>query len=773
MYREKLTNKTPASFYSAAWREATPLGNGHIGASVYGYAAHERILVNHENLWTGNTRPTLPDVSDQLPVVRRLLRENRFYEAQEVMGDALKARGYHPEVAVPAPLCDLLIETPVRDGFTHYSRTLDIARGESVVRFFDRGEYVRRCFVSRADGALILELTGDLRNVTLEIDVHDPLNATRPFGRQGGELPTDVIRRTADGALFFQARARKAPRFGAALRVLAGEYAVEGNRIVLRDCPKAVAALIPCVDDGIEAALEAAQARLAQLPGDYEALLAAHEQKHRPLFEGCRFDLGSRSDRCNEELLTEAFSEHASDELFEKMYAFARYLLIAACDEYGLPCSLLGLWHGDYHADWALNMLNENLQMTHWQALSGNLPRLLLPLFDYFDALLPDFRENARRLFNCRGIFVPSITTPGNGLLPDLQNHIIHWTAGGAWLAQHYYQYYLYTRDEDFLKNRAIPFMEECAAFYLDFFTLGEDGYYLSSPSSSPENTPGNFEYGALGGRHPEVTMNATMDFAAVKELLSNLVSASRVATVPRADEYREALTHIPPYQANEDGALREWMHPYYDDRYAHRHQSHIYPFFPGHEIKQDDPRCAMVVKAIEKRLSVGLSAQSGWSLAHMAHVWARLGRGEEARNCLDLLLRCFVMNNLFTVHNDWRNMGVGMVLPPAPFQIDANMGYASAVHEMLLQSDAGEIELFPALPDQWTRGSLGTLLAAGGIRVELAWDEDGGQAALCAPIETRVRVSAFGVPQGEVALPAGQRLTLRFSRSAVPTATC
>ena len=267
--------------------------------------------------------------------------------------------------------------------------------------------------------------------------------------------------------------------------------------------------------------------------------------------------------------------------------------------------------------------------------------------------------------------------------------------------------------------------------------------------------------------------MNATMDFAAVKELLSNLVSASRVAPVPRADEYREALTHIPPYQANEDGALREWMHPYYDDRYAHRHQSHIYPFFPGHEIKRDDPRCAMVVKAIEKRLSVGLSAQSGWSLAHMAHVWARLGRGEEARNCLDLLLRCFVMNNLFTVHNDWRNMGVGMVLPPAPFQIDANMGYASAVHEMLLQSDAGEIELFPALPDQWTRGSLGTLLAADGIRVELAWDEDGGQAALCAPIETRVRVSAFGVPQGEVALPAGQRLTLRFSRSAVPTATC
>lgn len=126
------------------------------------------------------------------------------------------------------------------------------------------------------------------------------------------------------------------------LRGLAGEYAVEGNRIVLGDCQRAVAALIPCVDDELKAALETAQARLAQLPGNYEALLAAHEKKHRSLFEGCRFDLGSQSDLCNEELLTEAFSEHASDELFEKMYAFARYLLIAACDEYGLSCSVCG-----------------------------------------------------------------------------------------------------------------------------------------------------------------------------------------------------------------------------------------------------------------------------------------------------------------------------------------------------------------------------------------------------------------------------------------------
>ncbi|HML45612.1 MAG TPA: glycoside hydrolase family 95 protein, partial [Clostridia bacterium] len=186
----------------------------------------------------------------------------------------------------------------------------------------------------------------------------------------------------------------------------------------------------------------------------------------------------------------------------------------------GLPCPLLGLWHGDYKAMWSFNMLNENLQMIYWTALSGNMPELLLAVFDYFESMMDDFRENARKLFGCRGIYIPAVTTPHVGIIQCISRHILNWTAGAGWLAQHYYDYYRYTQDERFLKERALPFLREVALFYEDFFTLDENGYYESAPSVSPENTPGN--YADRGdSAYFEVTMNATMDFAVAKEVLA------------------------------------------------------------------------------------------------------------------------------------------------------------------------------------------------------------------------------------------------------------
>ena len=434
---------------------------------------------------------------------------------------------------------------------------------------------------------------------------------------------------------------------------------------------------------------------------------------HGELFGSAELDLGASSAEhalSNEELLLSAYGGSAPTALVEKLWSFGRYLLIASSRETGQPCPLLGLWHGDYRAFWSFVMLNENLQMCYWQALSGNMPRLLPAVFDYFEGMMDEFRENARKLYGCRGILIPAVTTPGEGLMQCLAPHIVAWTGGAGWLAQHYYDYYLCTRDREFLVSRALPFLREVALFYEDFLVPGDDGLYVSVPSVSPENTPGNWlpEGKSEGIR---TTINATMGFAIVRELLRNLIEGSRIAGV-YAEEigtWERMLARVPPYQVNADGAVSEWMHPLFEDNYHHRHQSHIYPLFPGVEVteEQDPDLFQAFVTAIRKRLVIGLTSQTSWSLDHMACVYARMREAELAVECLDLISRSCVMNNLFTVHNDWRGMGVGMEMKHAPFQIDANMGWSAAV------------------PERWRRGRVTGLLCRGGALVDLEWDRE------------------------------------------------
>lgn len=761
-----LTMNYPASCYSARWREAIALGNGHIGASVYGAVGEETILINHEALWADTVRPDLPDVSDLVPKVRRLLADNQTPQAQDVLTQGLRDRGYRPRTAFPLPLCDLKIKTPVRTGFHHYQRQLDMDSGVCTVCWQDNGAFQRRAFVSRQCDLLAVQLKGDLAGTVLRLEIHDKTNAAKPFGRPTAALPDDPKSETvSETELVFRAGYRDCLPFGAVLRVARGICCARQDALVLGDCTEAVLLIRPCVAKDIETALAHTVCALRQITEEFDPLLEAHAALHRALYRKTVFSLYEGEDHSNESLLMQAFAQRPSLELLEKLWKFGRYLLIASSDKTGCPCSLLGLWHGDYRALWAFNMLNENMQMTYWAARSGNLTDLEGCLFDYYDSMMDDFRENARKIFGCRGIFVPAVTTPGVGTIQVISRHILNWTAGAAWLAQHYYDHYLYTGDEEFLKKRALPFMREAAAFYLDFFTIGADGYYVSAPSVSPENSPAN-HMDLSRGYYPEVTINATMDFACAKELFTNLAACcARFSLESEERIYRQALTHIPPYQKNETGAVREWMHAFYQDNDNHRHQSHLYPLFPGREITPEDPRRPMFEQAVFNRLKIGISAQTSWSLVHMAHVWARLRRGADASVCLEHLMRCFVMNNLFTVHNDWRNMGIGLNMPEAPFQIDANMGLVSAVNEMLVSSDQGVLRLFPALPKEWQRGSMQNLLAIGGIAVSLFWDGQCLRARLTSPRDQTVQVYVACHPAQTVSLKAHAAVSLGWPR--------
>ena len=561
----KLSLKTPASFWGAQWRDALPAGNGKIGASVYGGVHRERILLNHGDLWWGSRTPELPDVSDCLPEVRRLLLEGHAPQADRVLADALIQRGYQPALACPLPLGDLLITQPAKQGFKEYKRELDLDTGEIRVSWRDgQTRFERAVFVSRCDDLLACELLGEgpdpIRSV-IGLDLHDRADVRKPFNSPPARLPTRLEVRAEGDCIYYAACGDETTGdFGAVARVIVENGQVEAHQGGLHvESHQNVLILLKVF---IQEERSAAWARLAEelhtIQSGYAALFAPHAVEHGRLFRSMTLSLGVESSaRSNEELLLDAYHGEAPLELVEKMWAYGRYLLISSSRPGGSPCPLMGLWCGEYQGFWAFNMVNVNMQMIYWQALSGNMPEVALPIFDYHDRLLEDFRTNARRLYGCRGIYLPAPTAPDSGLLKTIAPHIIHWTGGAGWIAQHYYDYYLYTGDEVFLRQRALPFMREAALFYQDFWILGQDGYWLSCPSNSPENTPGNYWQGE-GQPEMETTINATMDFAIARELLTHLIEGAQAAGM-YGDElpaWQALLAHIPPYEVNEDGAV-------------------------------------------------------------------------------------------------------------------------------------------------------------------------------------------------------------------------
>ncbi|MGN7359706.1 glycosyl hydrolase family 95 catalytic domain-containing protein [Paenibacillus sp. SAF-054] len=733
----KLKLRTPSSWWGAKWREALPTGSGTIGAAVYGAVHRETVMLTHGDLWWQSRTPELPDVSGRLPELRRLMLEGQEPQAEPLLVDELHRKGYDPVMAVPLPLGDLTIVMDVDAGFKHYSRELDMQTGEVTVRWKDRGAaFERALFASRPEDMIVMELRGENRGsvqARLSLGLHDPADVKRPPGRPEAPLPTDVETGSDGAYIWYAARSDDGSDFGAVARVIPeqGSLLADGPEAVIRGADGVRVLLRMFVQGSREQEWKRLKAELAAEERGYAELLEAHVREHRELFGRMSLDLGAEGrERSNEELLLEAYQGEAPLAMQEKMWAYGRYLLVSSSREGGSPCHLYGLWCGEYRGFWAFNMANENLQMIYWQALSGRMPELLLPVFDYVERLMDDFRLNARHIYGCRGIFIPAPTAPDSGLIKTVTPHIIHWTGAAGWIAQHYHDYYLYTQDREFLRERALPFLREVALFYEDFFLTGEDGQLVSCPSNSPENRPGNRAGGPKG-----TTVNATMDFAIAKEVLSRLVAGAEEESLylEEVSVWKDLLGRIPAYQLNEDGAVREWMHPSYADEYHHRHQSHLYPMFPGKEITKGKEPVLFdgFLTAVKKRLVVGLKEQTGWSLAHMANLYARLGEGNLALECLDLLSRSAVINNFYTLHNDWRNMGIGLSMDWAPFQIDANMGWTAAVQEMLLYSEPGLMRVLPALPDRWTRGQSQGLLACGNIEVDVDWDREKGRLAV------------------------------------------
>jgi len=576
------------------------------------------------------------------------------------------------------------------------------------------------------------------------LDIHDLKDAIRQNGKSfdpGFSYQTFA----EEGYVEFRADGSDGGEFGGVLRVIAKNGALttisgqdngRGGGVTFENADEVILLVGIYANEISTIAVPRLKKELAAITGDYETLFNRHKLLHSEKFNamGINLNLKGRRDTPNEKLLLDAYQGPASAELVEKLFDYGRYLLISSSTAGGYPANLQGIWNGDYSPPWnGMLGINENLQMTYWQALPGNMTESMMAFYDYFDSHMEEFRYNARQLWGCDGIYIPPFMSPESGIMTETQPHVIYWTDAAGWLASFYYDFYLFTGDAEFLRNRAIPFMKEVALFYEDYIVKDEKGKNMFFPSQSPENQPPDKTViDPVTGRRTRISVqiNSTITVAITKEVLENLIKSCELFAIEKegVKRWKKLLDDMPEYQINEDGALREWLHPDFRDNYEHRHQSHIYPLFPGQEITlESSPELYEACKiAIEKRLTIGLKSQTGWSLAHMANVYARLGDGDRATEALNILSRCCLGQNLFTYHNDWRRMGATLTTVwgrTSPFQMDANFGIAAAVTEMLCGSSPEILRILPALPSEWTVGEFHDILTRTGTRTSVKWD--------------------------------------------------
>lgn len=735
--RDTLTMHYPASWWRDTWREALVCGNGRMGASFYGGTRLQTIMITDGELWYGGFEDTLPDVHDALERMRAKMDRGEYREASWEIVNELREKGYQTTLESPLPLADIKIEIDPKGGFQEYQRALNMETGEASCQWTDSG-VLYRCdgFVSRADGIAVYRIRAQQPVISASFRTEFHRNPGTPIPETCRTMEENAQPEASDGYLTYQSINTDGLRYGMAVRITTnGKQKIQYGRIYVEEADEIVLTIRSFIKDAGGDGIHRTKTFLSRLPESYESLFSRHVPLHRRKYLSARLELDGWQNTDNEDLLSRAYQDKQPPELMEKMWKYGRYLFISGTDETADPFPLYGLWGGGYDLIWSHNMANENTQMIYWHSFVGNLADYHRALFRYYNDRMDIYRENAKKLFGCRGIYMTAGTTPHVSTPSQVVPVIINWVGAAGWLAQHYCTYASYRpEEEEYIRKEICPYLEETAAFYEDFIRYNADGTIRLYPSVSPENTPQNFMPPLTEMiAHPmPTTINSTIDLAVIKEFFSGMIRLGKRYGMyqDKIEDWEKILASIPPYRSNDLGAIREWQAPQFEDRYDHRHLSHIYPVFPGHEVNSIDQPEEM--KKYEKAVSLRkIDAQTGWSMAHMASIYARFNEGEKAAECLDNMAKSCLLSNFFTLHNDWRGMSVTLDMDPAPVQLDAALGYVNAVQEMLVYVSEDLVRLLPALPKRLKKGSLWDFQYPGGS-ISMKWDLESRSFRVC-----------------------------------------
>ena len=714
---------------ASKWEESMITGNGTIGALIPGYPQKETIILSHEKLFMPEYPPTkAPAIGKHLSTIREYVLNGQGEKAADLAVELGKQAGIDELIWTDplVPACQLEIESLEPDSVINYARSVDYETGEAITAWeTPSGVFHRRMFISRPDSIGVVKIsspTGNKLNLTLGLnqlpaeqsertnDIEDEFN----FSALIEKVDTSI---NDNGLLTYTTKFRKKwtgslKGFTVQCKIITnGEFKSGTGRLDIKNADEIL--ILSNIDLSYELPVKEKTTVEKIVKADYNNLLQKHAAIHSEMFHRFELKLTDTGNRyfTSEELLASSSFGNMNKRLVEQICKAARYTLICSTGE--IPPTLQGIWGGTWRPAWSGDFtLNGNVPSVLASGFNSNFIEIMDSYANYMFSMFDDFKANARDVYGADGVFVLSRTSSSGKTYHYLSEYPhMFWFAGSAWTSHFFYDYWQYTGDTYFLKNKAIPFMLASAEFYKDILFKNENGQYMFVPSYSPEIGP--------IGHHP-VVINAVMDIASLKQLLRNLLRLADEGWISKDNvaQWRDILDNLPAYEVDETGDLKEWIYPGLKNNNEHRHASHLYPLFyqVDPEFENNAGLVSAARTAIENRLSFRRKENGGvmaFGLVQIGLAAAHLPDPEHAFECVDWLCHSY-WTPAFTSYHD----------PGEIFNVDICGGLPSVVVEMLVQSKMDNITLLPALPKEWPDGSVNGVRARGGFVVDLEWKD-------------------------------------------------